>query len=157
MNPRAYGPNPVSWVDPLGWCVYAAKGKRIGSFFDDDITGQIINEKIVYVTDKVEKSALKKYLHTNPNYQKHIAINPEQAVQVRYLHGYDVDAINNAAAQLLNPGKRVSNDITILGRQKVARFETEVHVGSRRGPHVHVGRNSSTPLYIRLDDPGWYT
>jgi hypothetical protein len=20
MNPRAYGPNPVSWVDPLGWC-----------------------------------------------------------------------------------------------------------------------------------------
>jgi hypothetical protein len=128
----------------------------MGNFFDDDISGQITNEKIVYVTDKAEKSALKKYLSTNPNYQQRIALNPEQAVQVRYLHGYDGDVIN-AAARLLNPGKRVSNDITILGRQKVAGFETEVHVGSAHGPHVHVGRSSSKPLYIRLDDPDWYT
>jgi uncharacterized protein RhaS with RHS repeats len=42
MNPRAYGPNPVSWVDPLGWC--AAPNKIQLSSVDDILSTSTGND-----------------------------------------------------------------------------------------------------------------
>jgi hypothetical protein len=136
---------------PIANSVFDTSGRRIGNFLDDpSILEEIASQRVVYVTDVAEKSKLKQALRTNPFVQ-----SSGNIPQVRYLHGYDGDVVSAASRQLIG-SKRVSGDVTILNRQRIANHQVEVHVGRTHGPHVHIDRGQADEIYIRLSDPNWY-
>jgi hypothetical protein len=83
MNPRAYGPNPVSWVDPLGWC--AAKKNVL----NDEVTLYHGSQDF-----KGDKFDLSKALEGQRDF------TPEAGV-------YLTDDFNRAATQYAGPGGSV--------------------------------------------------
>lgn len=117
---------------------------------DPSILDDIASQRVVYVTDVVEKSALKQALRTNSTVQ-----SSGSMPQVRFLHGYDGDVVSAASRQLIG-SKRVSGHTTILNRQRIANRQVEVHVGRTHGPHVHINRGQADEIYIRLVDENWY-
>ena len=130
-------------------CVYTTGGKNLGNFLKNpEIIDKVSKESIVFVTNKTEKSALKYALNNTHKYQN---VNTE----VRYLHGYNGDAVS-AASRMLSPKTRgVTGHPVLFERQRVGKYTAEVHVSKSRGPHVHINRNMSGEKYIKLSDPGY--
>ncbi|MFO0884512.1 MAG: hypothetical protein U0894_10035 [Pirellulales bacterium] len=70
---------------PIANCFFDTSGRRIENFLDDpSILDEIESQRIVYVTDVAEKSALTQALRTNPFVQ-----SSGNMSQVQFLHGYD--------------------------------------------------------------------